>query len=60
VDGEVNKIISIPARSTISLPLEMDVQTKNIARLTRQVFFKKKHTPFHIHFGRKIAATKTG
>ena len=56
MDGEVKKVIRIPARSTISLPLEMDVQTKNIARLTWQVLFEKKHTPFHIDFVCRIVA----
>ena len=57
MDGEVKKTITIPPRSTISLPLEMDVQTRNIARLTWQVLFEKKHTPFHIDFTCKIVAT---
>jgi LEA14-like dessication related protein len=57
MDGEVKKTITIPPRSTISLPLEMDVQTRNIARLTWQVLFEKKHTPFHIDFTCRIVAT---
>jgi LEA14-like dessication related protein len=57
MDGEVENIIRIPAGSTTSLPLEMDVQTKNIARLTWQVLFEKKHTPFHIDFACRIVAT---
>lgn len=56
MDGEVRKVIRVPAGSTISLPLEMDVQTKNIARLTWQVLFEKKHTPFRIDFECKIVA----
>ena len=58
MDGEVKKVISIPARSTISLPLEMDVHTKNVVRLTWQVLFEKKHTPFRIEFRGKVAGTE--
>lgn len=57
MSGHVQKVIDIPARSTIDLPLEMDIQTKNIPRLTWQVLFEKKHTPFQIDLTCKIAGT---
>lgn len=53
--GDLHKTTLIAARSTISLPLEMDVHTKNITRLAWQVLFEKKHTPFEIQLSCKIA-----
>lgn len=53
--GNLDKTTQISPRSTITLPLEMDVRTKNIGRLAWQVLFEKKHTPFQIRFKCKIA-----
>lgn len=53
--GNLHKTTQIPSRSTITLPLEMDVRTKNIGRLAWQVLFEKKHTPFKILLKCKIA-----
>ena len=53
--GDLHKTTLIGPRSTISLPLEMDVHTKNITRLAWQVLFEKSHTPFEIQLKCKIA-----
>lgn len=57
MSGHVDDVIDIPARSTIELPLEMDIHTNNLPRLTWQVLFEKKHTPFEIDFEGKIVGT---
>jgi LEA14-like dessication related protein len=57
LDGRVNDVTTIPARSSITLPLKMDVHTKNIPRFSWQVLFEKKHTPFRINFRCKIVST---
>lgn len=57
LDGKVNNVTTIPARSSITLPLKMDVHTKNIPRLSWQVLFEKKHTPFRINLRCKIVST---
>lgn len=56
MEGDVNRVVNIPAHSTITLPLKMDVHTKNIARLAWQVLFEKKHTPFRIQFRAKMVS----
>ena len=50
MQGKVKNITHLPARSNITLPLELDVHTKNIPRLAWQVLFEKKHTPYRINF----------
>lgn len=54
LNGKVSGVTAIPSRSSITLPLEMDVHTKNIPRLSWQVLFEKKHTPFRINFRCRI------
>ena len=57
LEGEVKDVTTITPRSSVVLPLEMDVHTKNIPRLSWQVLFEKKHTPFRINFRCKIVGT---
>ena len=57
MDGKLSDVTIIPARASITLPLEMDVHTKSIPRLSWQVLFQKKNTPFQINFRCKIVST---
>jgi LEA14-like dessication related protein len=57
MEGELPGMINIPARSTITLPLDIDVRTRNITRLAWQVLFEKKHTPFHMDFRCHVVST---
>jgi len=56
MEGKVKNTTHLPARSNITLPLKLDVHTKNIPRLAWQVLFEKKHTPYNIKFRCKMVS----
>lgn len=55
LEGAIQKVTRVPARAAVTLPLKMDIHTKNLGRLAWQALFEKKHTPFQMVLSCRMA-----
>ncbi|MBT1702776.1 LEA type 2 family protein [Chryseosolibacter indicus] len=56
MNGTIPGITNIPAKSSATVPVQLDIQTQKIAKLAWNTLFNKDDTPFAVNFSCKIVS----